>query len=204
MLGCGSAALCFETSTPSELLPFRMRTALVAVLLALVSLPAPASELYILPAYAKQVSNGVLSWRSEVLVTNPHRHLVELEIVSMLGATEPHGCRFPEFSLPFPATLAAGETRLLCMPFVTSGAVAFRASDTLAVTSEMTATRYENGTWVTTRQPIEPGRRWIEPGERGAIFHVRSSPPDSRANLVVVNPGDVAITVHYTMVRTGS
>ena len=188
----------------SAVLSWIMRTALAAALLVLSALPAFASELYILPAYANQVSNGVTWWRSEVLVTNPHRHAVELEVVSMLGATEPNRCRFPEFSLPFPTTLVAGQTRLLCMEFLTSGAVAFNASDTLVVTSEMTATRYVNGVAEWTRQTIEPGRRWIEPGERGAIFNVRSSPPEARANLVIVNPGEDAITVHYTMIRSGS
>ncbi|HEV7238490.1 MAG TPA: hypothetical protein VGQ36_04555 [Thermoanaerobaculia bacterium] len=181
-----------------------MRTVLVTALLVLSAFPASASELYIVPAYANRVSNGTMSWYSEVFVTNPHRHLVELELETMIGESEPHGCRFPEYSLLFPTTLAPGETRRLCMPFLTSGAFAFRATHPLVVTSEMIAVRGREASLVFTRQTIEPGRRWIEPGEQGVIFNVRVNPPQARANLVLMNPGGDPITVRYTMVRIGS
>ena len=177
-----------------------MRRLGLAVLLLSFSATISASELYIIPAYAKDgVQNGVTSWRSELLLTNPHQHAVELELESTLGETEPNGCRFPEFSLGFPSQLAPRETRLVCMPFATAGAFAFRASDTLVVTSELIANR----PGVFTRQTIEPGRRWIEAHEDAAIMNVRIG-DGARANLILVNPGDEAITVSYHVIRTGS
>ena len=177
-----------------------MRRLGVAVLLLFFAATLSASELYIIPAYAKDgVQNGVTGWRSELLLTNPHQHAVALELESTLGETEPNGCRFPEFSLGFPSQLAPRETRLVCMPFTAAGAFAFRASDTLVVTSELIASR----PGIFTRQTIEPGRRWIEAEERALIANVRIG-DGARANLIAVNPGDEPITVHYRVVRTGS
>ena len=180
-----------------------MRRTVLGVLL-LLSLTASASELYIVPAFASRVSNGTLAWYSEVFLTNPHPHTVELSMELTIGEIEPHGCRFPEYSLDFPVALAAGETRRVCMPFTAGGAFAFRASDPLIVTSEMVAFRRLGEDVVTTRQPVEPGRRWIEGGERAMIPNVRIAAPSARANLILVNPGDETISVQYRVVRVGS
>lgn len=174
--------------------------------LAVLFLSAPAafaSDLYIVPAFANRVSNGRMEWRSEVFLTNPHAHGVDVELGTTIGVLDPDGCRFPEFSLPFPEHLAPRETRRICMAFDTSGAFAFETSDTLIVTSEMIAFRRLGEASLLTRQPVEPGRRWIEHGEPALIPNVRIR-SDIRANLILVNPGQEAITVHYRVVRVSN
>ena len=180
-----------------------MRSVLAVVLLVLAS-TASASELYIVPAFARHVSNKTLSWQSEVLLTNPYDHAVQLEMELVAGETEEFGCRFPEMDLSFPSALAPKQTRYVCMPFTSAGAFAFRASEPIIVTSEMVAWRRLGEAVVTTRQPVEPGRQWIESGQRAVIPNVRMYAPLVRANLILLNPGDEEITVRYEVLRTGT
>lgn len=176
-----------------------MRTAFVLALLTCTA--ARASELYVVPVFARHLHNGTTAWQSAMYLTNPHQHPVTLAIETTIGEVDPHGCRFPEFSLGFPESLGPGETQVVCIGFTSKGAFAFRASDEVVVTSEVIAFHQPRGT--TTRQTVELGRRWIEAEERATIFHVRADAPSVRANLIVVNPESAAITVRYSLVRAG-